>query len=476
MLARVDGEPKVDTARRVAETFLETVAVDRRAGLVVFGQSRAGSCDDIETLVPLSRDREAVRDALAKIKPRGVTPLSSALEKVAKDYRNNSRALTIFLISDGGDQCFRDPCALAKEMKAANASVVTNVVGLGEGAEHDLPQLKCIAEATGGRFVTVDEVPELAAIEPVDPTPPPLAIGPIRVTLRAVDAEKQPLPASVRIAWSVTPLNADGSRGDRAVFKTGTTLLIDLPPGRYLVTADQGEDARQSFELTVRGNEPITRDVVFTNGTVTLTAHLTKGAPPLERPVIGWTIRKQPQDNERPKQVASEAGAKVSFTLPAGRYEGLARAEDISVPFRMTVIANETREKQVVLNAGLISVSGPRGSAWSLYRPEANDRLTRAASEVAEKTVFLVPAGDYVVELRIGEKQRRERITLPAGETLTLKMGIDDAPRLDRPAIDRPVLERLPLERLPIERVPVRPKPADDPKPADPPQPKRDGN
>ena len=84
------------------------------------------------------------------------------------------------LLSDGIETCNRDPCATAERLERTGVDFTAHVVGFDVERERDRAQLRCLAENTGGRFLSAASAGELrsaltrvadAAVEPA-PIPP----------------------------------------------------------------------------------------------------------------------------------------------------------------------------------------------------------------------------------------------------------------------------------------------------------------
>ena len=94
----------------------------------------------------------------------GYTPIGLSLQQAAADLPETGPR-SIILISDGEDTCAPpDPCRIAEELFGELFDVRIESVGFlidtGSAAEQ---QLRCIAEATGGQYTTVDQANALAA-------------------------------------------------------------------------------------------------------------------------------------------------------------------------------------------------------------------------------------------------------------------------------------------------------------------------
>ena len=84
--ARVNGRPKLEIARDVLRKVLADWDPEISLGLVVYGH-RAGSCEDIATLVPVDRG--------------GAAPVAAALEHLGPEYRWSTRLTSESVVTDG---------------------------------------------------------------------------------------------------------------------------------------------------------------------------------------------------------------------------------------------------------------------------------------------------------------------------------------------------------------------------------------
>ena len=113
----------------------------------------------------------------------------------------------IILVSDGLESCNADPCALAAELARGGVDFTVHVVGFDVAGIEDQSQLSCLAEQTGGLYLTAESTEELtAALTTVMLTAPaPVAPPPFSVQLQA--------PAEVQTG---TPFNATWGATARA--------------------------------------------------------------------------------------------------------------------------------------------------------------------------------------------------------------------------------------------------------------------
>ena len=162
MWGQIDGTAKIDIARNVMSNLLGEWTEDRQVGLMAYGHRRRGDCSDIETLINPARGTSG--DILARINgitPTGKTPLTDAVEQAARQLSYTDRPATVILISDGLESCDRDACAMARTLEKSGVGFTAHVVGFGLAGDADAASLACIAEETGGRYISASNATEL---------------------------------------------------------------------------------------------------------------------------------------------------------------------------------------------------------------------------------------------------------------------------------------------------------------------------
>jgi Mg-chelatase subunit ChlD len=105
--------------------------------------------------------REEVARELRQATPRASTPLAASLRLAASLMTSDQeRAATqsIVVITDGHEGCGGDPCAAARDLKAAFPSVKVHVIDV-----VGVSRLQCVAEITGGSTVGARDTEQLKA-------------------------------------------------------------------------------------------------------------------------------------------------------------------------------------------------------------------------------------------------------------------------------------------------------------------------
>ena len=161
MNAKIDGRPKMEIARNVIRDLLKDWPSKIDLGLMAYGHREKDNCKDIQTLVQVRPVQPvAILAALDDITPKGKTPLTDAVRLAASEMQSEEGKATVILVSDGLETCNADPCAAAAELKKADIDFTVHVVGFGT-TEDENKKLKCIADNTGGKLLTANNLPEL---------------------------------------------------------------------------------------------------------------------------------------------------------------------------------------------------------------------------------------------------------------------------------------------------------------------------
>ncbi|PIE44197.1 MAG: hypothetical protein CSA50_01550 [Gammaproteobacteria bacterium] len=161
MQGQVDGKAKMAIAKETLNKVVNDWDESIDFGLMAYGHTRKGDCNDIEVLIPLSKiNKNAVLQKVEAITPKGKTPISDSLRQAAKKLHFTEDKATVILISDGKETCNADPCATAKELETQGIDFTTHVIGFDIDADTD-KQLACIANATGGKYFSAKNADDL---------------------------------------------------------------------------------------------------------------------------------------------------------------------------------------------------------------------------------------------------------------------------------------------------------------------------
>jgi Ca-activated chloride channel family protein len=162
MLAQDVKPTRVAAAKQAATTFLDAVPDDVRVGLEEFDQKA-------DVLQSPTRDRDAVKQALATIKPSGMTATGDAIEAGLQGLTGKAPA-AIVLLSDGKSTRGTDPLQAARKAKARHIPIYTVALGTASGTVNgttvppDPQTMASIARITGGQAFTASDTAKLSAV------------------------------------------------------------------------------------------------------------------------------------------------------------------------------------------------------------------------------------------------------------------------------------------------------------------------
>lgn len=161
------GESRMAAAKRVIIETLGKIPSNVNVGLRVYGDKRhpdrSVSCSATHTVVPIgANNRMQIASQMVGLKAQGMTPTSYALKRaIIEDFSQIQGKKSIILVSDGQETCAADPCDVAVEMVRNNVDVKINVIGYGLQDMDAVRQLKCVAMATKGKYISTDTSAQL---------------------------------------------------------------------------------------------------------------------------------------------------------------------------------------------------------------------------------------------------------------------------------------------------------------------------
>lgn len=261
MWGQIDGAAKITIAQQVMGELMTTLPADLDLGLTVYGHRRKGDCSDIETLVLPGRDtRAAITSAVNGIKPKGKTPMADAVVAAAKALRHTEEAATVILVSDGIETCVPDVCAVARELEETGVDFTAHVVGFDVEDPETLAQFQCMADSTGGQFLSAGNATQLSAaltevaVAAPEPAPQPGSV------LYSVTEKHGDTSRRVDVEWSLKGL--DGQ--ERITSYHADFGEQELAEGIYTISVTRVSDgARQEQQIVIRPGKRSEVEFVF---------------------------------------------------------------------------------------------------------------------------------------------------------------------------------------------------------------------
>ncbi|HYF69687.1 MAG TPA: VWA domain-containing protein [Ohtaekwangia sp.] len=149
------NQSKLHVAKSILTKIVDSLRVDSKIeiGLRLYGHRfmpDQKKCTDTELVVPFKpQNHQAIIDRINAINPKGVTPISYALQQAASDFPATKEFRNIvIIITDGIESCGGDPCATSLALQKSGVILQPYIIGLGMKAE---ASLEC-----AGKFVNAD--------------------------------------------------------------------------------------------------------------------------------------------------------------------------------------------------------------------------------------------------------------------------------------------------------------------------------
>jgi Mg-chelatase subunit ChlD len=229
MWGRMHGQPKMAVAKDILRDVSYWYPDDRDLALRAYGStspSESNNCADSTLLVPFGQEnRENIRQAIARLRPLGQTPIAYSLHQAARDFGSLDSDRALVLVTDGLESCGGDPIEAARTLREQGIIVHLIGFGLGNGADEDTASLRAVANASGGRFVTAGSAEEL----------------------------KDALAMTVATAFTVYQDNTVVATGS-----LGSSDPLILPEGNYRVTLDSMPPREVNITLAPRDRLTVT--------------------------------------------------------------------------------------------------------------------------------------------------------------------------------------------------------------------------
>lgn len=164
-----NGQTRIDAAKEALRRVVAELPDGHPVGLRVYGHRvssnapAAEGCVDTELIQPVGPlDRASMTAAIDGFNASGYTPIGLSLQQAAQDLPVEAGSRTVVLVSDGIDTCAPpDPCQVARDLAAEGIALTVQTVGFQVDADARA-QLQCIADATGGSYLDVDDAGSLA--------------------------------------------------------------------------------------------------------------------------------------------------------------------------------------------------------------------------------------------------------------------------------------------------------------------------
>jgi uncharacterized membrane protein len=153
-----DGQVKLRLAAQAAEQTVKLMSPMDRVGV-------AGSTDGIEFVAPMQKltNKNAVIGQIRKLNVGGGgIYIGPSVQKAEEVLRNEPSKVRHFILLADGNDSTDEGDAIARTLRMRADKITTSVVAIGDGK--DVPLLKRVAAAGGGRFYLAKKAAQLPAI------------------------------------------------------------------------------------------------------------------------------------------------------------------------------------------------------------------------------------------------------------------------------------------------------------------------
>ncbi len=448
MWGQIDGVAKIEIARDVIGDLLDGWSPNLQLGVMAYGHREKGACSDIETLIDVGPvDRSAVMSKVNAINPKGKTPISASVRKAAEALKYTEEKATVILVSDGLETCNADPCALASELEAAGVDFTTHVVGF-DITEEEKAGLSCLAENTGGRFISAGNASELTTalsetVQIVAQADPEIVNqGPQGVRVRAKLCETCDIVEDHMFWWvNETEQDLEGNRKE-VTYSGSATEIFELPARDYQIVARYGGVAFTTTEVMVKPGKLTDLVVNLNAGHFRVNAALTVGGDILKDTMFYWIYETKTDLEGNRKEVTYSGSATEIFRLPAGDYLVRARHGTAFAEETITVKAGELTDLTFDMNAGYLRVQTTMNTGGAalekdmfywILEPEVDFDGNRkeVTYSGSAKEIFRLPAGEYILRSRHGVSFKDTPVTVtPGGVTDTMVVQVSGRVKL----------------------------------------------
>ncbi len=358
-------------------------------GLVAFGHRPASACGDNQVLAkPGELTPKTQSKLLFGYKPQPQKPIAASLTAAAQAAPSKTGQLDIVLITDGPDSCKADICTTAQALKRTLPGLHIHVLAFTTKTADQSTSLSCIAEASGGQFMTATNADELkrGLASLLDTVAHPRA--PATTAPQAASAAPPPapaMPAQPGVATGDTPPppgNAQSVAPPRVEPPQATPAPAAAPQSDVQKSEappkpeapKSGEPAPGQTEVASKATTPAPAAPTQPAMPVpcTFKALLTDGGPKLESGLIWRVFANAAGANGTHKLISTHREAMPTAALPPGEYLVNAAYGLSNLTKKIKVESGRSLEETFVLNTGglrlaAILANGERLSAESVH-------------------------------------------------------------------------------------------------------------
>ena len=215
-----------------------------------------------------------------------------------------------------------------------------------------------------------------------------------------------------------TEQGVDGKR--KQVTAGNQRNKFTIPAGTYYVTAKVGK-AVVGQEVTVAAGKMTEAQIILGVGALKVSAIPTEGAKALKGAYITVFETEKALDGSRASVTAGNT--RNTFKLPAGSYYVVAKAGKAQAGMEIEVKAGKLVESSININAGSLSLKADKKMYVIVYSAEKNlDGSRDRIDAVRPGKPFILPAGRYFLQGKIGDKIAEAEVEVKAGKLAEVEL------------------------------------------------------
>lgn len=193
-----------------------------------------------------------------------------------------------------------------------------------------------------------------------------------------------------------------------------------IPAGTYFVTAKVGK-AVVGREITIEAGKMTEAQIILGVGALKVSAIPAEGAKPLKGAYITIFENEKALDGSRANVTAGNT--RNTFKLPAGNYYVVAKAGKAQASTEIEVKAGKLVESSININAGSLSLKADKKMYVIVYAAEKNlDGSRDRVDAVRPGKPFILPAGNYFLQGKIGDQVAEAEVEVKAGKLAEVEL------------------------------------------------------
>ncbi|MEM7108356.1 MAG: VWA domain-containing protein [Bacteroidota bacterium] len=415
MLASWETSNRIEAAKRLLTNLVDSLKINPKLqlGLRAYGHiysRQAQNCKDTRLEVGFARNNhQTIIDKLAKIKPKGTTPIAYSLEQAANDFiaTTNTRNI-IIIITDGIESCDGNPCNISLALQKQNIFLRPFIIGIGMGLAYQ-KEFKCI-----GKFYDAkDQKSFQEALQKAITT----SLEPTSVSVELLDEKGRPTESNINVSFinGFTQLPVFDFVHYRDAQGKPDSVSID-PVLSYNVIAN-------TLPPVVKRNvriKPGEHNVIKLNtprGTLRLNqkgaASYENGVSVIVRDNTGKVVNIQPMNSNE------------QYIL--GKYT----VEALTLPRKFFNIEIKPREISTltIRDPGIVNINNSSAGFGSLYELDKDGRQTRVydLDHKQSRIALALQPGRYKIVFRVEGAPGSKYTSI---KTITVKAGLSQVVRM----------------------------------------------